>query len=200
MDPATLFFRVFSFVTGKHITDEVLASPDQYFACATDCLNQCHWVVSVLENNRLGVRRLHYPGAVDSVQLDFAEKLKIKKRKEFSSFIKRANRVFLHYLGSSLVPEDYLFGAQSELIELLDVLQKFVGLSLNFSPYGLTDASLEWMISMLRKCDGSLFSVARARFGTYAPLVTISFSESSAMVLRLTGPIIDRNLSDSSRQ
>jgi hypothetical protein len=107
MNPSTILFRVFSLITGKHISDIVFQCESQCYGAMVDSLNLCHWIVTVLENNRLGIKRFHYAGGINPILLDFSEKLKFKRGEKFSKFMKYMNKNFLHYVGSHFVPESF---------------------------------------------------------------------------------------------
>lgn len=94
--------RVFSLLTGKHVGDQVIQSPEFLYAVTYDTFNRCQWVVSLNDSSQLVVKKYYSPGSVNPFL--FHMRTKGHSDSAFDEMLSRVNSVYLHYLGSHLVP------------------------------------------------------------------------------------------------
>lgn len=129
INPTTVIYRVFSLITGRHIHDDVFYSPDYYFSAVTDSINRCHWVISLFEGNKLGVRRYYFAGSINPSFISLNADKKSKSRKQYKKFITDMHTVVTHYIGTQVIPATYLTDSDSQLNELLRLTKTYLGLS-----------------------------------------------------------------------
>lgn len=125
VDPTTTVFRVFSTLTGKHISDELFRSPDQFYSGCTDMVHKAHWVVSLMENNRLGVRRYFFPGSYEPSPylLDLGDP---NTKKSLSLFLIALNNFVIHYAGSLYVSTLFIADNINLFLDFIDLFTKFI--------------------------------------------------------------------------
>ncbi|OHT09134.1 hypothetical protein TRFO_22148 [Tritrichomonas foetus] len=125
VDPTTTIFRVFSLITGKHVLDEIFRSPDQFYSGCSDMVTKSHWVVSLMENNRLGVRRYYFAGSYEPFPY-LLEPGDLSARKPFSAFINYLNNLVMHYAGSLVVSPLFIADNTSLFLAFIDVFTQFI--------------------------------------------------------------------------
>ena len=119
IDTFTTLFRVFSLINGHHCGDEIFKSPDQYYGGCCDTLLRCHWMVSMMDNNRLGVRRFYCAGSCNPHMVGMSPGDSCSSHGMFNSFLSALNRMVVHYLGSQIVPNSLLCHDVGQLEQLL---------------------------------------------------------------------------------
>ena len=126
INQTTVIYRVFSLITGRHIHDDVFTSTDYYYATATDSMNRCHWVVSLFEGNKLGVRRYYFAGSIDPSSVGISNIKKTKKNSNYKKFVNDFGIMVVHYIGSQVIPKTYLVSTLEQIYEIISLIDKLL--------------------------------------------------------------------------
>lgn len=124
VDPTNTIFRVFSLLTGKHVHDEKFRS-DQFYSICLDMAQKAHWVVSLMENNRLGVRRYHFAGSYEPQPylLDLGDP---SSKKPYSQYIISLNNILAHYAGSLFISPLFITPDTNSFLHFIDLFTQFI--------------------------------------------------------------------------
>ena len=125
IDSTLTVFRVFSLISGKHVHDDIIKSSEQFYSVSTDMVHKAHWAVSLMENNRLGVRRYYFAGSYEPSPylLDQGE---VTSRKPFSAFINSLNNLVVHYAGSLFVSPLFITDDSTLFLAFIDLFTQFI--------------------------------------------------------------------------
>ncbi|OHT14900.1 hypothetical protein TRFO_14695 [Tritrichomonas foetus] len=128
INPANIIYRVFSLITGKHVHDDLFTSSDMCYASQTDTINRCHWVISLVDGNKFGVKRFYFPGSIDPRLVQFNVKKK-RPSKKYKTFIRNFSSTVVHYTSSQVYPSYYIAKNGDKLNDFIDIIFKYAGLS-----------------------------------------------------------------------
>lgn len=126
INPVNIVYRVFSLISGVHVYDDLFTSSDMCYASQTDTINKCHWTISVVEGNKLGVKRFLMPGSINPRLVDMRIKKKSRKKKNYENFVTNFNETVVHYTDSNIYPKCYIADTLDELYLLFDLIIKYI--------------------------------------------------------------------------
>ncbi|OHT10160.1 hypothetical protein TRFO_20619 [Tritrichomonas foetus] len=166
----TVIYRVFSLITGKHVHDDVFYTTNYYYSSVTDTINRCHWVVSLFDTNKIGVRRYYFAGSIDPSFIGLSNIKKSKSKKIYKKFVNDMGQMILHYLGSQVIPKTYLASSIGKVLELIDLIHKYLEideqenaviiltiiLELNLKQYKPTDEVRDKVLDLVEKLPQNL--------------------------------------------
>lgn len=126
INPLNAVFRVFSLIDGGHIHDEMFVSSDQFYSVITDSFNNCSWAVTLMDNNRLGMRRFYFAGSYDPMLFNFKYKeKKSRHKKAVVQFVNALNRLCIHYIGTQVISKIFLADRMEDFIAFINLFPKF---------------------------------------------------------------------------
>lgn len=126
INPVNIVYRVFSLISGMHLYDDLFTSSDVCYASNTDTINRCHWVISLVEGNKFGVRRFFFPGSIDPRLVDITLKPKKLRKKKYEKFISNFNDTVMHYIGSQIYPKLYAATIMEEFNSFLNLIFQYI--------------------------------------------------------------------------
>lgn len=128
INPTTVIYRVFSLITGKFVHDDLFRSSDYYCSAATDSINRCHWVTSLFDNNKLGVRRYYFAGSINPSFVGLPGDRKTKSKKKYKMFIHDMFNVVIHYLGSQVIPKAYMASSDVQVYDIIQMTRTYLNI------------------------------------------------------------------------